>query len=210
MAVRGLIVAGVVLVAVVAVEFLGRSGSPTTGATFVSTSPADPSTLPGMQTGTFSEWGSGSDQLEARLKAIGLTALPEEGKALHIHQHLDVYVDGQKVTVPTDIGISGAGFSPIHTHDTKGIIHVEANTQGPFTLGQVFDVWGVKLTPDCLGQYCKQGDKTLRVYVDGKLASGGDPRNIKLFSHEEIVVAYGTPDELPDPIPASYSFPAGY
>jgi len=189
---------------VVAIEVFGRSHSPGTPASYVSASPVDPTPLPGLQDGPL-PWSSGGTQLSARLSAVGLAALPEEGKTLHIHQHLDVYVDGRHVTVPAQIGIAG-GFSPIHTHDTSGIIHVEANTRGPFTLGQFFDVWGVKLTPDCLGGYCNEGDKKLQVFVDG-LETTGDPRQIELLNHQEIVVAYGTSAELPDPIPSSYAFP---
>jgi hypothetical protein len=45
-------------------------------------------------------------------------------------------------------------FSPIHTHDTSGIVHIESPTVRPFTLGQFFDVWGVRFTSDCIGGDC--------------------------------------------------------
>jgi len=38
----------------------------------------------------------------------------------------------------------------------------------------------------------------------------GDPRTIELKDHEEIVVTFGTSEELPNPIPSSYAFPPGY
>ena len=99
-------------------------------------------------------------------------------------------------------------FSPLHTHDTSGIIHVESPTDRSFTLGELFDVWGVRFTRTCVGGYCNKGDKILRVYVDGQLATG-NPTWLKLFAHEEMVVTYGTEAELPDPIPSSYTFPPG-
>jgi hypothetical protein len=33
-------------------------------------------------------------------------------------------------------------FSPLHTHDTSGIIHVESPTVRSFTLGEFVDLWG--------------------------------------------------------------------
>lgn len=77
-----------------------------------------------------------------------------------------------------------------------------------FTLGEVFDVWGVRFTSDCLGGYCASGDRVLRVYVNGNPVSR-DPRLLKLEAHQEIVVASGTPAKLPRPTPSSYSFPQG-
>src|SRR5947209_8228892 len=41
----------------------------------------------------------------AQAKAAGLPMLGQEGQVLHIHSHLDVFVDGKQVTVPAEIGI---------------------------------------------------------------------------------------------------------
>jgi hypothetical protein len=193
------------------VLLLTRSSSPKTGPVEVSGAPSvDQTTLPGILTGP-APWPANTKNLEARLSTIGLPALSAEGTALHIHQHLDLYVNGTKQAVPSQIGIATSPqvvFSPLHTHDTRGIIHVESPTVRSFTLGEFFDVWGVRFTPTCIGGYCAQGDRTLRVYVDGQLATG-DPTALELFAHEEIVVTYGTEAELPDPIPSSYTFPPG-
>jgi hypothetical protein len=212
---RGLTTRVVVILAVLGVAggvlLLTRSRSPKTGPVEVSGAPSvDPTTLPGILTGP-APWPANTKDMEARLSAIGLPALSAEGTELHIHQHLDLYVNGTKQVVPAEIGIitnPQVVFSPLHTHDTNGIIHVESPTVRSFTLGDFFDVWGVRFTPTCIGGYCTQGDRTLRVYVDGQLATG-DPTTLELFAHEEIVVTYGTKAELPDPIPSSYTFPPG-
>lgn len=133
------------------------------------------------------------------------------GSVAGLHQHLDLYVNGTKQVSPAQIGIIASPqvvFSPLHTHDTSGIIHVESPTVRSVTLGEFFDVWGVRLTPTCVGGYCTQSDRALRVYVDGQLATG-DPTTLELFAHEEIVVTYRTEAELPDPIPSSYTSPPG-
>jgi len=206
--------AGVVLAIVVYSGLqLTRHTSPTTRASLApSSSPTlDPSLLSGIQDGNV-PWPSVNDaaNLRARLLAIGLPALGAEGQVLHIHQHLEMFVGGRPVVVPADIGIptDGSFISPIHTHDTTGIIHVESPTKRNFTLGEFFDVWGVKLTPTCVGGYCDSGDATLVAYVNGNEVAG-DPGRIVLRSHDEIVLTYGTPSQLPNPIPSSFTFPAG-
>ena len=148
--------------------------------------------------------------LRARLKALGLPALAREGTALHIHQHLDLYVDGRRIAVPAGIGIdeSQRFISPLHTHDESGVIHVESPDVRTFTLGQLFGVWGLRLTPRCLGGYCTTARKRLWVFVDGKRFSR-DPRLLPLAAHEEILVAYGTRSQLPRPLPARFDFAAG-
>jgi hypothetical protein len=191
-----LVVAGLVTAAVV-----GRSGS--------GQAPGAAGALPGLQTGP-APWGANTADLAARLRAIGLPPLsPMEGTAVHIHQHLDIYVDGRKVPVPALIGIDPAvGFAPLHVHDTSGVIHVESPTVRSYTLGEFFAVWGVRFTSTCLGGYCAAGNRRLRVYVDGA-PYRGDPTTITLEPHQEIVVAFGTAAQLPSPISSSYRFPPG-
>lgn len=171
---------------------------------------SDPNGLPGIEA-TPAPWSAEIHNLRARLSDIGLPALAEEGSALHIHEHIDISIDTIAVPVPAGIGINEAGgfISPIHTHDTSGVIHVESNTVRDFTLGQFFDIWGVRFTKDCIGGYCTNATTTLRVYANGSLVPG-DPRTLVLAPHQEIEVVYGTAKEAPRTISASYSFPPGY
>jgi hypothetical protein len=170
---------------------------------------APPPALPGELVGP-APWPRNVARLRARLAAIGLPALAEGGTRLHIHQHLDVFVHGRRVRVPAGIGIDAAGrfVSPLHTHDSTGVVHVESPTVQLYTLGELFAVWGVRFTPSCLGGDCAGGGSGLRVFVDGRPVAG-DPLLVPLEEHEEIVVALGTPAELPKPVPSSYAFPAG-
>ena len=170
----------------------------------------NPDSLPGIQTGN-APWLAEINNLQKRLSIIGLPALSQEGTALHTHQHLDIFINGNQVTVPANIGIDDAkGFlSPIHTHDTTGIMHVESPAVLKFYLGQFFDIWGVRLTSSCIGGYCNTKDQILRIFINGDLFTG-DPRSIELLPHQEIVMTYGTILQLPFPTPHSYTFPAGY
>jgi hypothetical protein len=156
------------------------------------------------------QWPPDPPGLRDRLTSHGLDVLTAEGTVLHIHEHLDLFVDGQQQKVPADIGIDQANgiLSPVHTHDATGIIHVESPRARDFTLGEFFDVWGVPFTSQCIGTLCTNGSRQLTVFVDGSQVKG-DPRAVKLAPHQEIVVAYGTPAQIPDPVPSSFAFAAG-
>jgi hypothetical protein len=158
--------------------------------------------LPGIQGGPapwVPEWG----RLADRLQADGLPVLAAESFVVHIHQHLDLYVRGKHEPIPALIGINVQEryLSPIHTHDFSGVIHVESPTKRTFTLGQFWDVYGVRFDARCVGGECGR----VRVWVNGRPWSA-NPRSVVLRSHQEIVVAVGA---APARIPRRYAFPAG-
>lgn len=141
----------------------GPSASPAgAGAATMGTASPASQDLPGIQAGP-APWPPDAAGLAARLTAIGLPALTAEGEALHTHQHLDLFVDGQPVPVPADIGINAAaGFlAPTHTHDATGIIHIESPVVRDFTLGDFFDIWGVRFDGHCVGGACDGNGRTL-------------------------------------------------
>ena len=148
----------------------------------------------GVQT-TPPPWPPEYDHLAQRLDALGLPGLNEQ--IFHIHALLHVYINGKPVTVPANIGLNGSTgpFSSIHTHDTSGLVHMEADRTYPFTIGQFFAVWGVKFSNDQIGPYKSTGDKKLGVYVNGKQVS--DPVNYVMHDHDNIVVGYGKPGSFP-------------
>lgn len=157
--------------------------------------------LPGVLA-TEAPWPANASDLPARLAILGL---PPEGTAMHLHSHLDLYVNGVHEPVPGGAGIGESEVAPIHTHDGSGIIHVESAEARSFTLGELFDVWGVRLTSECVGGYCQSSASKLWVFVDGK-PEFANPRSIELRDHREIVLAYGTEGSLPNPIPGTFDF----
>ena len=163
--------------------------------------------LSSLQTGP-APWQPEYTHLPNRLKSIGLSLLGAEGTAQHIHAHLDIYIHGQPVVVPAEIGIPPTGgITPVHTHDTSGIIHIESpDAYATYTLGQFFDIWGVKLTNTSIGGYTDDDTNKLVVYDNGKAVQ--DPANLTLAKHHEIVITYGTAQERPR-IAKSYNFPSG-
>jgi hypothetical protein len=126
---------------------------------------------------------------------MGLPGLSEQ--IFHIHAWLHIYDDGKKVTVPPNIGLDQVTgtFSPLHTHDTSGIIHMEADQEYDFTLGQFINVWGVKFSDNQIGALKSKGDQKLQVYVNGQLVK--DPVNVVMHEHDNVVIGYGKPGSFP-------------
>jgi hypothetical protein len=201
-------VAVVALIAAAVIAIVVTRGGGDSTASFVPSQ----GELAGLQTGP-APWNPGLDTLPDRLDAAGVHALTNEGQVLHIHQHLDVFVNGKHEPVPQGIGIYNDQAAPflteLHTHDGSGIMHLESPEAKNFDLGQFFAVWGVRLNGDCVGGYCRQapgGQATpWKVYVNGQPYTG-DPAALALKEHQEIVFVIGTP---PKKIPSKYKFPAG-
>jgi hypothetical protein len=150
------------------------------------------------------------DDTADRARTVGLSVAPMEGTAQHFHVHLDVLVDGKAVPVPADLGIEPAGqkMAELHTHDTTGVLHIEAPTTGKrYVLGQLFTEWNVRLDATDLGGLKADGTRTLTAYVDGKKQSG-DPADIQLTPHREIALVYGPANAHPR-VPSAYRFEPG-
>jgi hypothetical protein len=149
----------------------------------------------------------------------GLTPERAEFLEYHVHAHLDVFFNGEQVTVPAGIGIDtenpavisddqGVGLkseceepciSPLHTHATDGVLHTETRTPAPNNLGQFFVQWDVKLDTSCVGEFCAPGTP-IAFYIDGE-AYDEDPQEIELSDAREIAIVIGTP---PDTIPSEF------
>src|SRR5438270_13984306 len=83
-------------------------------------------------------------------------------RPMHIHPHLDLYVNGRKALIPANVGIDASmwkshtynafmgdmGAAAIHTHDSSGILHVESSVTRNYTLGDFFNIWGMNLKGD--------------------------------------------------------------
>jgi hypothetical protein len=203
---------------VVLVLALAGCGSAKKSSVTVPTSPA-PTPAKGAV-----PWPAPANPMALTRKA-GLTPETHEFVFLHVHSHLDVFVNGTAVTVPAAIGINihdpavkripepdgsiaygGINppcaqpcISPLHTHDISGILHTEAKENQFNNLGEFFIEWNVRLDRNCVGGYCKPA-APFTVYVDGDPYTG-DPRKIELEDRREIAIVIGTP---PDSIPSGF------
>ena len=169
-------------------------------------------------------WPAPPDPMKLTRKA-GLIPETHEFVFLHVHAHLDVFVNGTPAVVPAGIGIDihdpavkrfkandgsiGYGgisppcanpcISPLHTHFRDGVLHTEAKENQFNTLGEFFTEWNVRLDRTCVGGYCKPA-APITIYVDGKPETG-DPRRITLEDRREIAIVIGTP---PADIPSGF------
>lgn len=134
-------------------------------------------------------WEPVTDGLQDREKALQLP--PPSETIYHVHAQVKVIVNGQESKVPPNIGIGEDFLSSLHTHDDKGIIHMEAVEPYPFTLNQFFTVWGVKFTEDQLGSYRPGNGLVLETYVNGEKVPSGPRYEMK--AGDRIVVGFGKP-----------------
>jgi hypothetical protein len=198
------VVALLVVVIVVAVRPGGPRSSRDTAESGLNNPPASVA----VGTDSAPPWPAPADAAAA-VRAAGLPMLGSEGAIEHIHAHLDVLVDGQAVAVPSDIGIdrTRGTISPLHTHDSTGVVHIESPVKRQFSLGEFFSEWQVSLSADNIGALRAGDAKSLRVFVNGK-AQTGNPAGLMFGAHDEIAVLYGVPKQG-ESIPSKYDFPAG-
>ncbi len=131
---------------------------------------------------------------------IGCNPGMEYGTVYHVHMHLAMYDAGKPVTLPAQVGFNynHSCLYWLHTHDTSGIIHLEAPRTMTPTLGNFFDVWGQPLSKTQMASYSVKSGQTMKVYVDMKPYSG-NPRDIKLAKHATITIEIGPPFVKPRP-----------
>jgi hypothetical protein len=152
-------------------------------------------------------WPAPADPV-AGARRVGLDVQPMEGTAKHFHAHLDVIVNGKPVPVPANLGVAGNAMSELHTHDERGVVHIEAPTANKrYVLGQLFSEWGVRLDAQGIGGLNVDGKNTLRAFVGGKEVTG-NPAEIELTPHRQIALVYGPAGAKVNP-PASFKFQQG-
>jgi hypothetical protein len=133
----------------------------------------------------------------------GIPCETSEQLKYHVHAHLTIIANGQPVVVPANTGIlinhlPGPCIYWLHTHDTTGIIHIEAPSEREFQLGNFFDIWQQPLSATQVGSFMADGSHQLQFWVDGKQYTG-DPRAIPLKNHTDITIVYGPPFPTPQP-----------
>ncbi|HIH59199.1 MAG TPA: hypothetical protein HA360_00270 [Nanoarchaeota archaeon] len=106
----------------------------------------------------------------------------------HIHQSLQIEINGETILIPANIGLEGVVMRPIHTHDASGKIHVEGPCPRDFTLGEFFDVWQEEFTETCIIGNCEDETHTLTLYVNG--IENTEYRNLVLRDDQKIEIVY--------------------
>ena len=144
-------------------------------------------------------------------RAAGLPPPASPGAVVRFAVHLDVIVDGRRVTVPPGIGVDRRDrqVAALYTSDGSGIIHVDSGSdQGVFTLGQFFDLWQVALGPRRLGGLQATRHDPVTVYLNGSRVTG-PPGSVMLTPHQEIAVTCRPGSGFRTAVAAAYAFPPG-
>lgn len=145
--------------------------------------------LPGLQDHP-PPWHAGHEGLLARLKVLQMPLMRREGAAVQMTTRLSVFVNDQPMEVPAGIGTHGPAMAALHTHDAGGAIHVSSPVAREYSLGQLFDVWGLRFGRGCIGPFCSDEANALQVLADGEPVTG-DPRSLALRGGQQITVAFG-------------------
>jgi hypothetical protein len=141
------------------------------------------------------------DHVADRVRAARLAGASNESLTVHYHAHLDIFVNGHSEAVAASIGrTDDSFFSPLHTHATSGMIHIEAPRDQAFTLGMLFTEWGVRLNDNCVGGYCAPATP-INAYING-LRTGAPIAAIVFRKGDEIALVIGHP---PPRIPSRWN-----
>jgi hypothetical protein len=130
---------------------------------------------------------------------------PSEVLTRHEHAHLTILIRGQIKTVPAFVGITASQICWLHTHDTSGIIHVEAGDSRALTLGDFFAVWRQPLGATVIDDERVGTGESIQTTVNQQ-AYAAAPETIVLKDHQDIVLQLGPPFLNLQP----YVWPPGY
>jgi hypothetical protein len=158
------------------------------------------------QTVGLAHWPDGNTSSGAQGQTVGsLECLATMPETYHVHTHLSIFLNGQALAIPADLGIVDQSpttrcFYALHTHDKSGKIHVEAAAPATFTLGQLFAIWGQPLESTNVAGLTGM---PVTIYVtdnNGVVTEAtANWRDIELLSHREITIQVGTPvTEIPN------------
>lgn len=89
---------------------------------------------------------------------------------LHWHAQLAIYIKGEKIPVPKDIGI-GMVHDPFHTHDDTGELHLEFEgkvTKQDTELRRFFKNWNKTFTANCIFEFCNSEQGKVKFLVNGQ------------------------------------------
>ena len=123
-----------------------------------------------------------------------------EQTAVHYHALVYIYINGQQVQIPQGVGIASDSscYYWMHTHDTTGVVHMEAPSGRDFTLGNFLDIWSTKFTQ--LGYRNELSSAAGWTVYIGSQKYNGDFHNIVLKSHMIVTLAYNSPCVKPNTI----------
>lgn len=137
-------------------------------------------------------FGQHYEGLEQRRQQAGVSTMADPADdGVHLHPKLAVFVDGERVLVPANIGIDPSKPSDqmagLHTHTDDGTIHVEGAANS--TLGRFFQIWGVPFSKTRVGPHRAGAGRVVQMWVDGRPSSAFE--RLRLADDQRITVGVG-------------------
>jgi hypothetical protein len=146
--------------------------------------------------------------------SVGRLACARTGER-RLGAHVELFAHRRVVIVPAGIGMApplqarGAYVRaarcsyPVRTREPTGLLELDPRA-GPFTLGDLFAIWGQPLSATRLAGFRALPGTSVAAYLDGR-PWPGDPRTMPLRHHAVIVL------EIAGHVPphATYRFPSG-
>lgn len=134
-----------------------------------------------------------SAEMQKDLADLRLLSGIGELRSAHLHADIKVYIDGK----PIDFSQRKYQLASRFLHFEEGIGDVIHTHATGLTLGHLFKSLGMELSNNCLvlegKSNCNDGDKKLKLYVNGQPSAEFDSRVIKNL--DKYLVSYGSEDE---------------
>ncbi len=121
-------------------------------------------------------------------REVALRSTTDMATEYHIHPELAIFINSAEVSIPQNLGVKANGMTAIHTHDEKGVIHVEAPIKKDFVLGDFFAVWGKDFSSTKLIDATVSENTEIVVTVNGQKVDTYE--NTPLRDKDKIVVSY--------------------
>lgn len=115
-------------------------------------------------------------------------ACDREHSYFHIHPVLSIVANGERVTIPENIGINPTCMTAIHTHTADGIIHVESPEERDFTLSDFFAVWEKPFSKEGVLDFKADATHRIRMTVNGTEVDTFE--NTILRDRDQVVIIY--------------------
>lgn len=93
---------------------------------------------------------------------------------MHWHPRISVYIEGDGLRIPDNLGVNRQPHLPVHTHtEGDGTIHFEFGQskipKNQLTVGYFMnEVWGKKFNGSCVLEYCNDGERKVSMLVNGR------------------------------------------
>ena len=121
-------------------------------------------------------------------REVALTCTTDMATQFHVHPTLKIIANGREQTISANLGIQPTCMTSLHTHDTTGVIHVEAPEKRDFTLADFFAVWKQPFSKDEVLSYKVDATHKIRVSVNGAEVSTYE--NTILRDKDQILITY--------------------